>query len=59
MRSSRAISSGNLEDRDLACAFSPYKFYVLITIAVVLGTLIALRGFRFVSIVAQHLRWIA
>jgi hypothetical protein len=59
MRSSSPITAVDAEDRDLACAFSPYKFYVLITFAVVLGTVLALRGFRFVTVVAQHLHWIA
>jgi hypothetical protein len=59
MRSSSTIAAVDGEDRDLACTFSPYKFYLLITFAVVLGTMLAIRGFRFVTVVAQHLHWIA
>jgi hypothetical protein len=59
MRKSSTVAAFDAEDRDLACAFSPYKFYVLIIFAVVLGTVLALRGFRFLTLVAQHLNWIA
>jgi hypothetical protein len=58
MRSSSTVAAGHGEDRDLACSFSPYKFYLFITFAVVLGTVLALRGFRFATVVAQHLHWL-
>jgi hypothetical protein len=53
------ISAAEGEDRDLACTYSPYKFYALLAFAIAIATLLASKGFRFVTIISQHVRWIS
>ena len=40
----------NLDDRDLACTFSPWKFYFLLVFTLIATSVFAFRAFRIVIV---------
>ena len=56
MQESAAKPVSNLDDRDLACTFSPWKFYFLLVFTLIATSVFAFRAFRIVIVMSQHLR---